>query len=103
MKRLALRGALTAKFTDEAIRVVDAFALEAIRTKDVVGILDALSATGRVLVVAPGRDERLVLSSRNLPRVEVILADSLNVVDLLKADTIVIEQPALARMEEVYA
>ncbi len=103
MKRLALRGALTAKFTDDAIRVVDAFSLEQIKTRDLVGILDALSATGRVLLVAPGRDEKLVLSSRNLPRVEVVLADSLNVVDLLKADTILIEQPALARMEEVYA
>ncbi len=103
MKRLALRGALTAKLADDAIKVVDAFALEEIRTRDFAGILDALAATGRVLVVAPGRDERLTLSARNLPRVEIILADSLNVVDLLNADTIVIEQPALARMEEVYA
>ena len=58
---------------------------------------------GRVLVVAPSRDEKLTLSARNLPRVDVILADSLNVVDLLRADTVLIEQPALARMEEVYA
>ena len=56
-----------------------------------------------MLLVAPGRDEKLQLSSRNLPTVEVILADSLNVVDLLNADTVLIEQPALARMEEVYA
>ena len=54
-------------------------------------------------LVAPARDERLHLSSRNLPTVEVILADSLNVVDLLNADMVLIEQPALARMEEVYA
>ena len=59
--------------------------------------------TGRVLVVAPGRDEKLELSARNLPTVEVILADSLNVVDLLKADLVLIEQPSLARMQEVYA
>jgi large subunit ribosomal protein L4 len=103
MKRLALRGALTAKLNAEAIRVVDGFGLEAIKTREVVGILEALSASGRVLVVAPGRDEKLQLSARNLPRVDVILADSLNVVDLLNADTVVIEQPALARMEEVYA
>ncbi len=103
MKRLALRGALTSKFGDDAIRVIDTFGLEAIRTKDFVGVLDALSATGRVLVVAPARDEKLELSARNLPRVEVILADSLNVVDLLKADVVLIEQSALARMEEVYA
>lgn len=102
MRRLALRGALTAKFGDEAIRVVDAFALERIKTQDFIGILSALKATGRVLIVAPGSDERLKLSVRNLPRVEVILADSLNAVDLIKADTIVIEQPALARMDEVY-
>jgi ribosomal protein L4 len=42
------------------------------------------------------------MSARNLPKVDVILADSLNVVDLINADTIVIEQPALARLGEVY-
>ena len=66
-------------------------------------MLRALEAAGRVLVVAPGRDQNLELSARNLPKVEVILADSLNVVDLLNADLVLIEQPALARMEEVYA
>jgi large subunit ribosomal protein L4 len=103
MKRLALRGALTAKLGDSAIKIVDAFGIEAIKTRDLAGILGALEAHGRVLVVAPGRDEKLELSARNLPTVEVILADSLNVVDLLKADIVLIEQPALARMEEVYA
>jgi ribosomal protein L4 len=47
MKRLALRGALTAKFGDEAIRIIDTFGLEAIRTKDLVGVLSALEASGR--------------------------------------------------------
>jgi large subunit ribosomal protein L4 len=103
MKRLALRGALTAKYGDEAIKVIDAFGLEQIRTKDLVGVLGALEAQGRVLVIAPARDQTLEMSARNLPRVEVILADSLNVVDLLKADVVLIEQPALARMEAVYA
>jgi large subunit ribosomal protein L4 len=103
MKRLALRGALTAKLGDDAIKVIDAFGLEAIKTRELAGVLIALSAHGRVLVVAPGRDQTLELSARNLPTVEVILADSLNVVDLLKADVVLIEQPALARMEEVYA
>ena len=103
MKRLALRGALTAKLGGDAIRVLDAFGLDAIRTKDLLGVLDNLKVAGRVLIVSPARDERLDLSARNLARVVVLLADSLNVVDLLNADTIVIEQPALARLEEVYA
>ncbi len=103
MKRLALRGALTAKLGDQQLKVIDTFGLEAIKTKDLAGVLLALQATGRILVVAPVRDERLELSARNLPTVEIILADSLNVVDLLKADLVLIEQPALARMQEVYA
>jgi len=102
MRRLALRGALTAKLGDEAIRIVDGFGLEGFKTRDIAAILLALNATGRVLVVAPAADEQLRVSARNLPTVEVILADSLNVVDLVNADTVVIEQPALARMEEVY-
>ena len=103
MKRLALRGALTAKLGDAAIKIIDAFGIEAIKTRDLAGVLGALEAHGRVLVVAPGRDEKLELSARNLPTVEILLADSLNVVDLLKADLVLIEQPALARMEEVYS
>ena len=103
MRRLALRGALTAKFGDEAIKVIDTFGLKAIGTKDFLAVLTALEARGRVLVIAPAVDERLRLSTRNLPTVDVLLADSLNVVDLLNADVVLIEQPALARMEEVYA
>jgi large subunit ribosomal protein L4 len=103
MKRLALRGALTAKLVDEQVKVIDTFGLEAIRTKDLAGVLTALAANGRVLVVSPARDQNLELSARNLPTVDIILADSLNVVDLIKADLVLIEQPALARMQEVYA
>jgi large subunit ribosomal protein L4 len=104
MKRLALVGALTSKLEDDAIRVLDGFGLEGPKTRDIVNIIDALNCPkGRVLIVAPATDETLILSARNLPGVEVIRADSLNVVAVLNADTVLIEQPALSRMEEVYA
>jgi large subunit ribosomal protein L4 len=108
MRRLALRSALTAKLNDDAIRVIDAFGMaDEPKTKAFAAVLTALNAGDgherRVLVVAPGKDEPLLRSAANLPSVTVILADSLNVVDLLNADAIVIEQPALARIEEVYA
>jgi len=65
---------------------------------------DSSGPVGSYSIVAlPGTDETLILSARNLPRVEVIRADSLNVVALLNADTVLIEQPALSKMEEVYA
>ena len=103
MKRLALRGALTAKFDDGAVKVVEDLAMAEIRTRELVGYFDALGTTGRILVVEPARDEKLELSARNLPGVVVILADSLNVVDVLNADTLLITQPALHAMSEVYA
>jgi large subunit ribosomal protein L4 len=104
MKRLALVGALTSKLDDDAIRVVDGFGLEGPKTRDIVNIIDALgSSRRRVLIVAPATDETLILSARNVPGVEVIRADSLNVVAVLNADMVLIEQPALSRMEEVYA
>jgi large subunit ribosomal protein L4 len=107
MKRLALCGALTAKYGDEAVKVVEGLGPDAIGTKAFVGVLAALGAGDgrgrRVLIVAPARNEALTLSARNLPRVEVILADSLNVVDIVNADAVLIDKAALARMEEVYA
>jgi len=108
MRRLALRSALTAKLNDDAIRVIDAFGMaDEPKTRAFVAVLAALDAGDghrkRVLIVAPAKDEPLLRSAANLPSVSVILADSLNVVDLLNADAVLIEQPALARIEEVYA
>jgi large subunit ribosomal protein L4 len=104
MRRLALVGALSSKLDDGAIRVIDGFGLETPKTRDIVDIISALGRSeGRVLIVAPATDETLILSARNLPGVEVIRADSLNVVALLNADTVLIEQPAISKMEEVYA
>ncbi len=103
MKRLALQGALTSKFDDGAIKVVEDLGLDEIKTKVLVGYLDSLQATGRVLVVASGKDEKLELSARNLPGVTIIRADSLNVVDVLGADVLLITQPSLPTLSEVYA
>ena len=103
MKRAALHGVLTAKYGDGAIRVVDELALDAPKTRDLVGFLVALNANGRVLVVSTGSETNLEMSARNLPQVDVIRADSLNVVDLLNADTLLITQPSLDTMAEVYA
>ncbi|HEX5467230.1 MAG TPA: 50S ribosomal protein L4 [Candidatus Limnocylindrales bacterium] len=104
MRRLALRGALTSKFVDGAVRVVEDLAMEATRTRELVGYLAALKAfDGRVLVIAAGGDERLERSARNLPAVAVIRADSLNTVEVLKADVLLITRPAIETMIEVYA
>jgi large subunit ribosomal protein L4 len=61
MKRAALQGALSSKFGDGAVKVVEDLALDEIKTRELIGYLDALQAAGRVLVVADGKDERLEL------------------------------------------
>jgi large subunit ribosomal protein L4 len=103
MRRLALVGALTSKFDGGAVRVVRDLELEAIRTRELVGYLSALGLRGKILLVEAGRDERLELSARNVPGVSVIRADSLNVVDVLDADVLVITAPSIPTMSEVYA
>ena len=103
MRRSALRGVLTAKQEDGELRVVEDFGLDEIKTKTLIERLAAWNAAGKVLLVLPARDEKIELSCRNLREVRVILADSLNVVDLLEADTVVFTSEALGRAQEIYA
>ena len=102
MRRTALRGVLSAKQADGALRVVDGFGIDGIKTRTMIDRLEAWNAGGKVLLVIPRRDETVELSCRNLREVRVILADSLNVVDLLEADTVVFTSDALTRAQEVY-
>jgi large subunit ribosomal protein L4 len=103
MRRSALRGVLTAKQEDGELRVVEDFGLDEIKTKTLIQRLGAWNAAGKVLLVLPARDEKIELSCRNLREVRVIMADSLNVVDLLEADTVVFTSEALGRAQEIYA
>ncbi len=103
VRRAALRGTLSAKAADGAVKVVEGFDLDTIRTKAIVERLAAWEAAGRVLLVLAARDEIIERSAANVREVRIILADSLNVVDVLEADTIVFTRDAIARAEEVFA
>jgi len=103
MRRSALRGVLSAKASEGAVRIVEGFDLDAIKTRAMIDRLAAWDAGGKVLLVLAGRDPTVERSCRNLQAVRVILADSLNVVDLLEADTVVFTRDALARAQEIYA
>jgi large subunit ribosomal protein L4 len=103
MRRAALQGVLTGKAADGALRVVEGFRLDEIGTKAFAERLSAWKTEGKVLVVLPTRDPVVERSCRNLREVRILLADSLNVVDLLEADTIVFTRDALTRAQEVYA
>ncbi len=103
MRRSALRGVLSAKQAEGAVRVVEGFDLDEIGTSAIIQRLTGWKAEGKVLLVLPARDQTIELSCRNLREVRVIMADSLNVVDLLEADTVVFTREGLERAQEVYA
>ena len=103
VKRLALKSVLSAKAAAGEIIVVDSIKMDAIKTKDFRAFLTAVKADGKSLVVTPAKDEIIVKSARNIPGVETSMANLINVYDILKAKYLVLDQNALAVIEEVFA
>ena len=103
VKRLALKSALSAKAAAGEIIVVDSIKMDRIKTKDFRAFLTAVKADGKSLVVTPAKDEVIVKSARNIPGVETSMANLINVYDILKAKYLVLDQNALAVIEEVFA
>ena len=90
VKQLARFSALTYKAQENAITMVEPFAMEAPKTKDFIKILDALKANGRkTLVVLPENSNNIYLSSRNLPEVKVITVDEINTYTIMNANHLV--------------
>ena len=103
VKRLAMKSALSAKAAAGEIIVVDSIKLDSIKTKDFRAFLNAVKADGKSLVVTPAKDEVVIKSARNIPGVEVSMANLINVYDILKAKNLVLDKEALAVIEEVFA
>ena len=103
VKRLALKSVLSAKAAANEIIVVDGIKLDSIKTKDFRAFLTAVKADGKSLVVTPAKDDTVIRSARNIPGVEVTMANLINVYDLLKARNLVLDKEALAVIEEVFA
>ncbi len=103
IKRLALKSVLSAKAADGEIIVVDSIKMDAIKTADFRKFLDAVKADGKSMVIVPEKDDVVVKSARNLPGVSTTTATILSVYDILNAKKLVIDQTALAKIEEVFA
>ena len=86
LKQLARNSAFTYKAQEEAITMVEPFAMDAPKTKDFIKILDALKANGRkTLVILPENSNNIFLSSRNLPEVKVITVDEINTYTIMNS------------------
>lgn len=103
VRRLALKSVLSAKAAEGKIIVVDSIAMDSIKTKAFRGFLDAVNCDGKAVVITPEVNENVVKSARNIPGVLTTTARILSVYDILNAKYLVIDQAALATIEEVYA
>ena len=103
VKRLALKSVLSAKAAEGKLVVVDSIKLDAIKTADFRKFLNAVKVDGKAVVVTPEVDTVIVKSARNIPGVLTTIANLLNVYDIVNAQYLVVDQAALAKIEEVYA
>lgn len=98
VKRLALKMALSSKLLDNKIIVLDGFALDQVKTKAVVSILETLKLENPLIVIDAKNDE-LELSARNIPGVKVLRAEGLNVYDILKHKNLVLLEASIKHIE----
>jgi large subunit ribosomal protein L4 len=104
MKRKALLMGLTDKVAEQNLIVVDKLEMPEIKTKNLVKILNKLPVkkNSSSLIVLAAKDEKILKSAQNLLKVKTILADSLNIVDVLQYQALVIDKEGIKKLIETY-
>jgi large subunit ribosomal protein L4 len=101
MRRQALRSALSVKAAGSQVVVLDSLEMAEPRTKDMIEMLKTLGIQSSALILLPGHNETILHSVRNLPQVRTLVAQYLNVRDLLKYDTLIVPLESLAVIEGI--
>lgn len=99
VRRLALRMALTSRYSEEKLMVVKSIDLPEIKTKLFAEVAESLGLY-KALVIVKDADNKLLLSARNIPGIKLISADQLNVYDILKHRQIVMLENAAQDLQE---
>ena len=84
----AMRSALSAKLSENSVAVIDSLAPESSKTKDFQKILGKWDSPGKSLIVDSSRNNNLVLSSRNLPKVKLVPGTGVNIFDVVNSNTL---------------
>ena len=102
VRRLAMKSAFSTKVAAGEMMILKELKLDEIKTKTMVNLFGALKADKKVLLVLPEKDEKVILSVRNIPGVKTALVNTLNVYDILNCDKFIVVKAAIAQLEEVY-
>ena len=100
VSKLAMKSALSYKVLNDKLIAVDTIVLNEIKTKDFVKVIESLNACGKTLFVLPQVTENVERSSRNIPTMEMVLADGINVYDIINANKVVFTEAAVKKVEE---
>lgn len=98
-RQLALKSALTHKFQDKELVVIDSIKLATLKTKDVKEMMATLNLNGKVLFVTAEDNENLYMATRNLGYAYAIMANEVNCYDLVNADILVCDEDAVSKIE----
>ena len=102
VKRLALLAAFQEKLSSGGVVIIDNFAIEKPKTKEMLSILKNLGLDNRsVLIVLPEKEDVVTLSARNIPAVGIARASDLNTYDIVAFNTLLMTKDAIARLEEI--
>ena len=101
-RQLALRSALSEKVAAKELIVIDQLEVKTPKTKEMVNVLESLKiADKKVLLVVKEFDDNMIFACRNLQNVIFILADEINVLDIVGTDVMVVTEDAIQYIEEV--
>jgi len=103
VRRLAMKSVLSSKVLEGELRILDALTIDAFSTKKAKEILKNLSLETKTMIVLPEGNDMIIKSFANLPKVETVVVDYMNVYDLMRFDNLIIVKDALSKIEEVYA
>ncbi len=101
--RLALFSALSSKIKDKNLIILDSFGIKDGKTKEVVSLLRRLDVTDSALIVCDTQNESVYRGGRNLPGVEVMDVNQINVYDLLKFKNLIITKDGIEKVAEVWS
>ncbi len=99
---LALKSALSYKVKENEIIILDELNVKTPKTKDMIKLLNDIKAPKKTLIVVDELSDNLILATRNIPKVELLEASEINVLDIIGADGLVITKKALEMIEEAY-
>lgn len=102
IRRLALQSVLTSKVRDEELIVLDSLSLDTFSTKQAAEVLKAVKANKKAYIVLGEANDTLARSFRNIPTVETVVVDSINVYDLLRFDSLIMTKDAVLKAQEVF-